>query len=233
MNCDRVEFVGEGATPMFRQVVKMYFNTLDLPHNIDTRVILVTNTNITQPMEIHMKYSVKFFSTLVAVALSFGVAAQQDDGGGEAPDITTEQYKDWALRCGAKNTDEVTPCRLFQRLVLGESKQVVLQATVVMSGNNNDTPLIVFTVPLGLYLPFGVAVQIDNTEGFAIRIERCMPRGCTAILLLDDSMLTRFKAGNTAKITVREARDKDIDLNISLKGFSAGFKALQDSGKTG
>ena len=90
----------------------------------------------------------------------------------------------------------------------------------------DEKPAIIFTVPLGVALRAGIGVQIDDGEAIAVPYEQCNPVGCVAGLPLDDKLLGVLKRGLSGKIMVVDGSGRRISLQISLKGFTAGFNAL-------
>ena len=138
--------------------------------------------------------------------------------------VTTEQHKDWAISCQNQN-NVLENCRMFQRLVLEESNRVVLQMLVLPSRDKTDSQA-VLVLPLGLYLPAGVKLVIDNGTPMDLVYDRCFAQGCTARATLSTTLLNSMKRGNVAQVVIREAAERDLILKVSLSGFTAAHKAL-------
>lgn len=153
------------------------------------------------------------------------LAQQTSDTGSQANTaVTTEQHKDWAISCQNQN-DVLENCRMFQRLVLEESNRVVLQMLVLPSRDKTDSQA-VLVLPLGLYLPAGVKLVIDNGAPLDLVYDRCFSQGCTARAPLSSALLNSMKRGNVAQVVIREAAERDLILKVSLSGFTAAHKAL-------
>ena len=164
------------------------------------------------------------FSIFICISTTTFAQNTATDSSLEAGEI--EQFKDWALRCVPSGNNNNGGCRLFQRLVLEENKKVVLQAMIVMPEDLIEPANIVFILPLGLHLPSGVKLKVDSSEPVNLSIQRCFAQGCTVRLPLNKKMLGFFKAGNVATVSVRERIEQEVNLRVSLAGFSAGFRAL-------
>lgn len=175
-----------------------------------------------------------FLSLIVAFAVSIPVQAQNEAnqaGESENPDVTTSRFRDWALSCRSDAESGAKQCSMFQRLVVEQSKQVALNVAIGFLNNDQGerVPVAIFTFPLGIWLPGGMAMQVDEGEPVQLAIERCFRRGCQTGLALNDELVAQFKAGSSAKVTIRQSREENIDLTVSLSGFSAAYQALTDS----
>lgn len=179
----------------------------------------------------------RLLATITTFALLWVSAAQAQTNtenptaapNGDDPDVTTERYRDWALSC--RTDDGVRRCSMFQRLVVQDSNQVALNIAIGFLENDegNRVPVAILTFPLGIYLPGGAVLQVDETEPAQLQIERCFRRGCQSGLALDDKRIAQFRAGSTANVRIMQSREQAINLNVSLSGFSAAFNALQAS----
>ena len=84
-----------------------------------------------------------------------------------------------------------------------------------------------FTLPLGLFLPAGVTLEVASRDAIKrLPYQLCNRQGCRASLALDDRWLAHFKRGFRATVTVRTLRGKDVAIPLSLKGFTKGVKAI-------
>jgi len=55
---------------------------------------------------------------------------------------------------------------------------------------------------------------------------RCLPNGCIAEVMLDDALITKLRAGQTATFIIFQTPEEGIGIPISLSGFGEGFDAL-------
>ncbi|MGE0385763.1 MAG: invasion associated locus B family protein [Gammaproteobacteria bacterium] len=136
-----------------------------------------------------------------------------------------ETFDNWTVRCETPK-DAKKICFIFQNLVLKDSGQRVLHFAIGYVPQHPD-PVALMTLPLGISLPPGATVQVDQKEPVKIGIERCEPNGCRAGLKLDHSRLEAFKTGTEVKITFHDAERKPVTVPLSLKGFTAGLRALK------
>jgi invasion protein IalB len=118
-------------------------------------------------------------------------------------------------------------CFLVQNLVLREGGQRVLQIAVGFVEQAPE-PIALLSLPLGISLPPGAKIQIDEAQPERIAIERCEPNGCRAGLKLNESMVEGFRTGKQLSITIYDAKRAPIIVPLSLDGFEEGLAALAD-----
>ena len=55
---------------------------------------------------------------------------------------------------------------------------------------------------------------------------RCLPNGCVAEVILEDTLLNKLKTGKTATFIIFQTPEEGIGIPISLAGFGPGFDQL-------
>jgi len=168
-------------------------------------------------------------TTAFAVAMAMTASSTtfaQETSNAERSEVTTERFRDWALRCQSEG--DRRQCSIFQRLVVQETNQVALNLVIGFGQDveGKQVPIAVFTFPLGIYLPAGAAIRVDEGEPVRLEIERCINRGCQSAVALEPAQLEAFKAGREAIVTIGQDREQAVDLRVSLSGFSAAYDAL-------
>lgn len=140
-----------------------------------------------------------------------------------------KQFEDWTLRCGKANEQAPEACEMFQQHVSQETDKVVLH-TAVGKLPNNDSPGLLIVLPLGISLPPGVFVRIDEGEAQAVPIERCTPDGCRVELLLDTAFLNQLKSGTTMTVVFhvydQQGQRDRVGVPVSLLGFTAALNQV-------
>lgn len=173
-----------------------------------------------------------------ALLLAAGVmhappAAAQSDDGLETEQAPTprngKQYEDWTLRCGQANEQAPEACEMFQQHVNPETEKVVLHAAIGKLPNN-DAPGMLLVLPLGISLPPGVFIKVDEGEAQAVPVERCTPDGCRVELLLDTPFLNQLKAGTTMTVVFhvydQQGQRERVGVPVSLLGFTAALNEV-------
>ncbi|MEM7465619.1 MAG: invasion associated locus B family protein [Pseudomonadota bacterium] len=152
---------------------------------------------------------------ILALGLScIGVAIEDGDS-----------FGNWLVRCGPQESSDSQGCFLFQNLVLKEGGQRVLQVAVGFVDNAAE-PIALLSLPLGISLPPGAKISIDDSDQYSLQIERCEVSGCRAGLKLTSGQITRFQQGASLAVHFHDGQRRPIEVPLSLEGFSEGYTAL-------
>jgi len=136
-----------------------------------------------------------------------------------------EVVQDWEIQCVKTETGEDEPCQMYQLLQneagnplaevslfkLPQGGQAVAGATVI--------------VPLETALQAQLRIAVDGAQSKRYPYSLCNQIGCFARIGLTNSDLNGFKRGAKAVVTVVPfvAQDQQIQLEMSLNGFTASF----------
>lgn len=82
-------------------------------------------------------------------------------------------------------------------------------------------------VPIGVYLPTGVAMEIDGTalEG-RMSFTRCNPRACEGFGETSDATMKKFLKGQVATFYIYDRPGNGYPLKVKLEGFAQGIADL-------
>ena len=89
------------------------------------------------------------------------------------------------------------------------------------------TPTLFVQMPLGLHLPSGLTLKVDQGQPFVLAIQSCDQNGCYAGAPIDDSLLSGLKAGNTFHAAMQSLTRETIDVPVPLAGFSAAYARIE------
>jgi invasion protein IalB len=81
--------------------------------------------------------------------------------------------------------------------------------------------------PLGILLPRGLGLKIDDREIGSTGFVRCLESGCVAEVDMDNSLIDTFKKGKTALFAIFLTPEEGRGLPVTLAGFEQGFAQLQ------
>ena len=157
---------------------------------------------------------------LAAIPAPLAAQSTADQG---AAEIETQQFEDWTLRCRPAPETQLRNCVIEQNVV-AEGKPVLQ----VMAGKYGPEKVLsaVINVPVGVRLPPGLVIQVDERALRMFPFEVCNSRSCEVRAVLDADLLQDFKAGLTGHVKVQNAGGQEMILRFSLKGFSAALQAL-------
>ena len=153
-----------------------------------------------------------------------GAYAQQPGPGTDGPaggTPPTEESTAWIKLCTTDEQTQKEQCLVTQELRDGDSGQLLASASLRM-GEGEQT-LLIFTVPIGVLLPPGIRLQIDNAEAQTVPYTICFPNACIVRLEVDDNFVAGLKRGSQMTVSVMNAERKAIGFPLTLIGFTKAF----------
>jgi invasion protein IalB len=134
-------------------------------------------------------------------------------------------HGDWQIRCDTPAGAISEQCVLMQ-FVTAEDRDNVGLTVIVLKTADKQSRIMRILAPLGVLLPSGLGLKIDQADMGRAGFVRCLPNGCVAEVILDDKLLQQFGSGKTATFIIFQTPEEGIGIPISLKGFQQGFAAL-------
>jgi invasion protein IalB len=136
-------------------------------------------------------------------------------------------YNDWQIRCETPPGAQNEQCALFQSVIAEDRANVTLTVLVLKTADQKSR-LMRVVAPLGVLLPSGLGLKIDQTDVGRAGFVRCstIPRGCLAEVVIDDNLLKQLRTGQTATFIIFLTPEEGIGFPMSLKGFGDGYDKL-------
>jgi invasion protein IalB len=142
-----------------------------------------------------------------------------------AQGLVKNTFADWQLRCetpaGARNEQ----CALVQN-VAAEDRPNVSLLVIVLKTADGKSRLLRVVAPLGVLLPHGLGLKIDQVDIGRAQFVRCLTTGCVAEVVMEDALIEQLKNGKTATFIVFQTPEEGIGIPVSLNGFRPGFDSL-------
>lgn len=157
------------------------------------------------------------FLCAALLALTAGPAAAQ----GEVED----SFGNWQLRCDTPPGAQDEQCALVQSVTAEDRENVGLTVIVLKTADNQDRILRVLA-PLGVLLPSGLGLRIDDEDVGRAAFVRCLPNGCIAEVIMDEELLGKLSEGETATFIIFQTPEEGIGIPLTLGGFAEGYAAL-------
>jgi invasion protein IalB len=132
-------------------------------------------------------------------------------------------FGQWALVC-SENKEASEPCSLVQALVEKESNKLVFRVSVAYGPKGNLVLRI--DAPTGVALQKGLEFSPDAVKIYRLPFQTCLPRGCTAVLLVEDDLKQDLAKEQKAAITVYALNGQEVRALTELTGFAEGLAAL-------
>ena len=163
---------------------------------------------------------------LVCTQLGFSVPASAQSESISDANIDLAKHQDWAVQCRKNQDGSLSSCFMFQRILLQDSADSLLQMTIDKP-EDLSAPRAIIKIPLGTYLQPGISIDIDSKSPRNLDIEYCDKQGCYAALLLEAEILNLFKRSRLISVVFQNRSRQQIKLPISLEGFTSALTAIK------
>ena len=161
------------------------------------------------------------FALLAALVAMAGAGAPA----AHAQGVVKSVHGDWQIRCDMPPGAQSEQCALIQS-VTAEDRANVGLSVIVLKTADQKTRLLRVLAPLGVLLPSGLGLKIDNTDIGRAGFVRCLPNGCVAEVVMDDKLLGQLRTAKTATFIIFETPEEGIGFPLSLKGIGEGYDKL-------
>ncbi len=160
-------------------------------------------------------------------------AGKQNQQGAPKVDVVAE-HGQWKIQCETANPGqaegEAQPqrqCGMVQATKSEKNPKATLTLVIVKgkAGEKAQYNMRVIA-PIGVFLPTGVALEIDGNAVGRVPFTRCMPQVCMAFAEASPETLVKMKKGNEANFIIYEAPGIGLPMKLSLDGFSAALAEL-------
>jgi invasion protein IalB len=171
----------------------------------------------------------------VALALAIGLASHVEAQGAPTDaaasatgpgSVVRETHGAWQVSCRTPPGAKEEKCALVQS-VTAEDRPNVGLTVVFYKAIGENKKLLRVVVPLGVLLPTGLGLKIDNQDVGNAPFLKCGKRGCVAEVVLQDEVIKKLKKGQTAMFIIFDTPEAGIGIPVSLQGFNDAFASLK------
>ncbi len=144
------------------------------------------------------------------------------------PVETIGKHGQWQVQCSPAQGDQPKSCGMIQVEKNDKNPGIGLSLIInrVKQGDKVQV-LMRALVPIGVYLPTGVAMEIDGValEG-RMTFTRCNPQACEGFGEASDASLKKFMKGKVATFYIYDRPGNGYPIVFPLEGFAEGLADL-------
>jgi invasion protein IalB len=146
-------------------------------------------------------------------------------GAAHAQGAIKDKHGDWETRC------ERPPGALYEQCavvlsVVDQDRPNLTLVVIVLNTADRKARLMRVIAPLGVLLPSGISLRIDDQDMGRLNFLQCLTNGCIAQVAMDDKLLDRLKTGKTATLGVFQTPEQGVGVLAPLAGFKEAYEQL-------
>jgi invasion protein IalB len=157
-----------------------------------------------------------------AAALALGIAAA---GSARGQGTVRDTYGDWQIRCEMPAGAQAEQCAVYQNIVAEDRPNMTL-LVIALRTADKKSELLRIVAPLGVLLPSGLGLRIDQTDIGRAAFMRCVNTGCIAEAVIDEKLGAQLRSGQQATFIVFQTPEEGIGIPVSLSGFAQAYDSL-------
>jgi invasion protein IalB len=173
----------------------------------------------------HPAFRLSALRPLVAAATFAFLAIAGLTGPAAAQGTVKSVHSDWQVRCDTPAGAQGEQCALIQS-VTAEDRANVGLTVIILKTADQKSRLLRVVAPMGVLLPSGLGLKIDNADVGRAGFVRCLPNGCVAEVVMDENLVKQMRTGQTATFIIFQTPEEGIGFPMSLKGFGEGYDKL-------
>jgi invasion protein IalB len=132
----------------------------------------------------------------------------------------------WAARCASTSRDAPLECAIEQSAVLSKTGQLIVLVNIRVPSDTH-APILALQLPLGLNLPVGAKLQVDDGKTADLQIQTCDNRGCYANIPLAADLLAAMKAGKQLKLSFQNLNKETMTIPMPLTDFPVAYDKIK------
>jgi invasion protein IalB len=144
----------------------------------------------------------------------------------ETPPANPAPQPGWAARCTSASREAPLECVIEQTAVLSKTGQLIVLVNIRVPSDTH-TPVILIQLPLGLNLPAGAKLQVDDGKSIDLQIQTCEARGCFTSAPIAPEQLAAMKSGKELKVSFQNLGKEIISIPMPLADFAAAYDKIK------
>jgi invasion protein IalB len=132
----------------------------------------------------------------------------------------------WSSKCVRESRKSPEECYVEEILYVSNTAQPIASVAVRI-GSDKANPTLLVRVPVGLFLPAGVNVQIDDGKPQSVTLQTCDAQSCYGELQLSSALISALMGGKQLSIIFQNMTKKEVKLPFPLENFDNAYKNVQ------
>jgi len=117
-------------------------------------------------------------------------------------------------------------CAIEESAVLTKTGQLIVLVNIRIASDTR-APVALVQLPLGLNLPAGAKLQVDEGKAVDLQIQTCEQRGCYAYLPVAPDLLAAMRTGKQLKVLFQTLTKEPIAIPLPLTDFAAAYEKIK------
>jgi invasion protein IalB len=158
---------------------------------------------------------------VLAAILAFGCV-----GASHAQQAAKSKSAPHAAQCSSASREAPLECAMEETAVLSKTGQLIVLVNIRVPSDTR-VPVAMVQLPLGLNLPGGAKLQVDDGKTADLQIQTCENRGCYAGAPITPDVLAALRSGKELKLSFQNLAKETITIPMPLTDFAAAYDKIK------
>jgi invasion protein IalB len=164
--------------------------------------------------------------TPIPAATAKPQTAQNAEQAEPAADPKNPKGPGWVSKCISESRNGPAECSIEETLAVASSGQPVASVTIRIRPDDRQ-PIMTVRLPVGLYLPAGLNVHVDDGKEQALSLQTCDLQGCYGETQVGQNLISALKSGKRLSLTFQNMAKTNVLLPLPLDNFADAFQKIQ------
>jgi invasion protein IalB len=110
--------------------------------------------------------------------------------------------------------------------VVDQQRPNLVLVVIILNTADRKARLMRVIAPLGVLLPPGISLRIDDADVARLTFLQCLANGCIAQLAMDQALVDKLAVGKTATLGVFQTPEQGVGIQAPLAGFKEAYEQL-------
>ena len=127
---------------------------------------------------------------------------------------------------GASHAQQAPKSKNAPHAALSKTGQLIVLVNIRVPSDTR-VPVAMVQLPLGLNLPGGAKLQVDDGKTADLQIQTCENRGCYAGTAIAPDVLAALKSGKELKLSFQNLAKETITIPMPLTDFATAYDKIK------
>ena len=149
-----------------------------------------------------------------------GTSAQAEPAAGTPPPAG------WVVQCASASRGAPLDCAIRQNVYLVKTGQNLVVVNIRITPDTR-APVAQIQLPLGLNLPAGAKLQVDEGKTLDLQIQTCEASGCSVNTPIAPDFLAALRSAKQLKISFQSRTNENITIPMPMSDFAAAYDKVK------
>lgn len=160
----------------------------------------------------------------VLATLVAGLGPARSQSADQQDHATTNQS--WAAACTTMERAAPLDCSMEQRVINSRTGGLLARVQIRIPSDTRS-PVMLVQLPLGVYLPAKLTMEVDGGYPETIEFQSCDQSGCYAGSPVSEALLAAMLVGQTLTLSVQNQSWVPASVPITLVGFAKAYGGIK------